>query len=565
MAPSKKTPASILPGLIIVGTQWLLWLVLPFMVPELFVVAVAASALGTLAFLLWFLFFSRFPAMERWGSLVISITAVLLMAMPLHESIQTGNMGLMYYMYVMPNLCLSLMLAILIGKKLQPQLRRLVFLLAILLAPGALLLVRSEGLNGEGRAMLVWRWRQTPEEMLLAAGEEAWTLDASGSDRLAQAIWPGFRGPDRNGHARGAPIASDWDAHPPELLWKQAVGPGCSSFAVNGDRLYTQEQRGEMELVSCYNLNSGGLIWKHEDQARFYDSHAGAGPRATPCLSGNEVYSLGGTGILNALDAQSGEVRWSRKAAEELGVEALTWGFCASPLVVDSAVIIALAGKPLAYHKASGDLLWEAEDGGNSYSSPQLFHIDGVPQVLFMSKAGCRSLDPANGQVLWTHSWEHTDRILQPAMSSETKLLLTSEMSSLRCLEISRKGQEWELHEKWTSEEMKLNFNDFVVHQGHAYGFDGPSLACLDLATGQRTWKGKRYRGWILLLPEQDLQLILSEKGDVALVEARADQFHELASIKALEGRTWNHPALAGDILLLRNSSEMAAYRLPSL
>ena len=108
------------------------------------------------------------------------------------------------------------------------------------------------------------------------------------------------------------------------------------------------------------------------------------------------------------------------------------------------------------------------------------------------------------------------------------------------------------------------SFNDLVVHEGFVYGFIGPSLACLDLATGDRVWRGNRYGGQILLLKEQDLLVILTEKGKLALVEASSDGFTELAHIPAIEGKTWNHPAVARDILLVRNTSEMKAFRLPA-
>ena len=173
-------------------------------------------------------------------------------------------------------------------------------------------------------------------------------------------------------------------------------------------------------------------------------------------------------------------------------------------------------------------------------------------------------MDPETGKTLWLHEWEISDRILQPAMTDDGKLLFTAEISAFRCLDIYRKGKKWTTEVRWTNEKIKMNFNDLVVHEGHAYGYDGPSLACVDLETGTRIWKGKRYRGWTLLLPDQDLLLILSEKGELALAQASPDGFQELAIIKAIEGRTWNHPAMAGDIILVRNAREMAAFRLPT-
>jgi hypothetical protein len=179
-----------------------------------------------------------------------------------------------------------------------------------------------------------------------------------------------------------------------------------------------------------------------------------------------------------------------------------------------------------------------------------------------MSNKGAASVDPYTGITHWEYEWPVEERILQPAVLEDGDLLLAGEIKDLRRVTVLEGSDGWEVREHWTSSEMSLNFNDVVIHKTHVYGFDGPSLACMNLDDGKLCWKGNRYRGWLLLLPDQDLLLVLTEKGELAIVEANPTQFIEISKISAIKGKTWNHPALAGDVLLVRNSNEMAAFRL---
>ena len=383
-----------------------------------------------------------------------------------------------------------------------------------------------------------------------------------------KAIWPGFRGPERDSIVRGVRINTDWSQTPPVQLWRRPIGPAWSSFAVRGNLIYTQEQRGDDEIVAAYNLSTGQPVWRHREAARFWESNAGAGPRGTPTLSDDgRVYAFGGTGILNALDADSGKAIWSRNAASDLKATVPDWGFSSSPLVIDDVVVVGVAGQLAAYDRATGKQRWMGPVHGGSYASPHLMTLGGVSQILQGSGIGITSV-ALDGTLLWEHQWSG-GTIVQPARMPEGDVLITvlggTGGAGMRRIAVANTSGKWTTEERWTSTGLKPYFNDFVVHNGYAYGFDGSILAAVDLKDGMRKWKGGRYgQGQMVLLPDQNLLLVLSEEGELALVSATPDQFTEIARFRVLEGKTWNHPVLVGDVLLVRNDEEMAAFRLPT-
>jgi outer membrane protein assembly factor BamB len=599
-----RKPLRLWPGVLAAVLLLLVRFVLPAVAPETVMYAVIGGLACGLVVVVWWAFFSRAPRSERLGTILLMIVAMVATSRILHESIAGGMMGLMFPVYAIPLLSVALVASVVASRRLSDGSRRAVMAATILLACGAWALVRTGGITGEADSDLHWRWSKTPEERLLAqAGDEPAAVPATPAvaeppeaPLVAQAAdepapvavetpekplaaqaavppatpaepkvgadWPGFRGPERDGIVRGVRIATDWSASPPVELWRRPIGPGWSSFAVHGNLFYTQEQRGEDEVVTCYNVTSGEPVWRHRDAARFYESNGGAGPRATPTLSNGHVYTFGATGILNALDAEDGAVVWSRNPASDTGTEVPGWGFASSPLVVDDLVIVATGGKLAAYDLATGEPRWYGPAAGGGYSSPHLVTIDGVEQVLLLSTAGATSVALSDGKQLWQHPWQAGTRIVQPAMTANGDVLIGANEGIGR-IALAHGPGKWTVQERWTSIGLKPYFNDFVVHKGHAFGFDGVMLACIDLETGKRTWKGGRYgHGQLVLLPDQDLLLVLSEQGELALVEATPDEFTELARIPAIEGKTWNHPVLAGDVLLVRNDQEMVAFRL---
>jgi outer membrane protein assembly factor BamB len=629
-APAPRAAYRLWPGIIVVALQWLLWLVVPAFFPHTSALGLIAGFTGGLLVLIWWLFFSRAPWVERLGAVSLMVIGVAATTRAVHASIANGMMGFMPIMYAGPVLSLALVVWAAATRRLPVGTRRLTLVAAIIVGCAFLTVIRTDGISGDADSDLEWRWTPTPEQQLLArsgdepppaasdprapeaprdapaeaplptetptpeiAGPPASTgetppagatgaapiqpaetaaaepargavasLDATTRDR-----WPGFRGPRRDGIVRGVRIETNWAQSPPIEMWRRPIGPGWSSFAVAGDRFYTQEQRGDDEVVSAYVVRTGEPVWMHRDAARFWESNAGPGPRGTPTVDGRHIYTLGATGIVNALDARDGSRVWSRNAVTDTGATIPPWGIASSPLVVGDVVVVASAGRLVAYDRTSGNPRWFGPREGGGYSSPHLTTLAGVTQIVLVNGRGIIGVSPSDGAVLWKHDWAG-DSIVQPAVVPGGDLLvgsgsgLADKIGTLR-LSVSRGAEGWTVAERWTSNGLKSYFNDFVVHRGHAFGFDGSILACIDLDDGTRAWKGGRFgHGQLVLLPDQDLLLVLSEEGELALVKAAPDQFTEVARFKAIEGKTWNHPVLVGDVVLVRNGEEMAAFRL---
>jgi outer membrane protein assembly factor BamB len=325
-----------------------------------------------------------------------------------------------------------------------------------------------------------------------------------------------------------------------------------------------------MEAVVCYDANTGHEVWSREMEVRFDDPYAGPGPRATPALAKGAVFAAGATGTLLALKASTGDIVWQKDLKAVAGKTVPMWGFSASPLVIGGTNVIVFAGGPgdkglLAFDADSGALRWSVAAGNDSYSSPQLNTIAGESLVLMLTNDGLLFVDPTDGKVRLNYEWKFSNyRALQPAVVGDDTVLLPTGMSTgTRAIRIAKTNAQLVATELWTSRNLKPDFTDLVIHQGFIYGNDGGILTCVDLKTGDRQWKGGRYgKGQVLLLENSGLLLIAAEQGQVALVQADPKQHVELASFKALEGKTWNHPVLVGDRLYVRNSQEAACFRV---
>lgn len=340
-------------------------------------------------------------------------------------------------------------------------------------------------------------------------------------------------------------------------------------MAVVSGRLFTQEQRGENEAVTCFNAVDGKLIWAHEEQSRFEEVVSGAGPRATPTIVKDQVYTLGARAILLSLSAKDGSVNWRRDLMKDYGSTVPIWGFCASPLVVDGLVIAFVGGSGdnglMAFDAETGEEVWSVPTPNSNYGSAQLVTFGGEPHVAFTEPSFVKGLAISSGEELWrAEVLDPRDfPMVQPQQIDDSHLIVTTgDGKDTVCVQVTKSGK-WNAKQIWTSRYLKPSYNDFLYLDGAIYGFDKQIFACIDAATGERHWKKGRYGFGQAILLEPTAQIIIqAESGKLVLVDATTKQLNELGQVDAMSSKTWNHPAIDSGMLFVRNAEEMVCYEL---
>ena len=520
--PAQSKPLRLWPGVTLGTLLALLWFVAPRVLPgDIGMYAVFGGLGCALAVVLWWLFFSRAPWLERVGVILFAALALIATKLVVHPSIAGGAMGMLVPVFGTPVLCLALVAGALIGRRLSTGLRAATIGAGILIVCGVFTLIRTGGMSGGGHFDLHWRWTPTPEDRLLAqaaaekdplppptpsptappmvassttpaasptaapvtpapapaaptaatagATKKPETMTAAATTGTGEAEWPGFRGPGRDDVVRGVRIDTDWAKSPPVEIWRRPIGPGWSSFSVHGNRIYTQEQRGEDEIVACYDLR----------RARRCGATAtarGSGSRTRAPVRAPRRRSATAASTRSARRASS--TRSTRTAAPSCG-RATRRRIRALPL---------RPGDSPAPRSSSATWSWSPRPGGSpatmprpasragslrladrGYSSPQLATIAGVTQVLFLSGAGATSLSPADGAVLWKNAW-NSDGILQPFVLDGRDVLVGSGSgmaeTGIRRLHVTQAPGGWTVEERWTSRGLKPYLQRFRRPQG---------------------------------------------------------------------------------------------------
>lgn len=399
--------------------------------------------------------------------------------------------------------------------------------------------------------------------------------------RAGPTDYPGFLGFARDNQARGVELAADLDARPPQLLWRQPIGEGLAGFAVVGDVAATLEHRGDDELATLYDARTGELLWATviDSSAPFGGGIIGSGPRATPLIHRGNVYVLSVQGKLLALDGASGEVLWRRDLLAEAGIardqagEHYPYGRSSSPVIEDGKLLVAPGGQSgaavsiAALDPETGETLWQSGTRQISPATPAVATLGGVQQVLVVNEDFVTGHALADGRQLWElplPGKSNANANVSNAVGIPPDRVFVSKGYGIGSAlwELEPRGDTFEPQELWSSARtLRTKFTNVALRDGYVYGLSEGVLECAELASGERAWKGGRYgHGQITLAG--DVLVVLTEDGEIVYVEATPESHRELGRFQAIEGQTWNPFALAGDLLVVRNSREAAAYRL---
>ncbi|MDP6891921.1 MAG: PQQ-binding-like beta-propeller repeat protein [Verrucomicrobiota bacterium] len=436
-----------------------------------------------------------------------------------------------------------------------------------------------------GNMVPIFEWRWSQRELPTTKNQQPENLNEKPEqDHLAKLSFSQFLGPNRDCKIPGSELATDWVKNPPKQLWRQPIGAAWSGFSISGHRAITQEQREENETVTCYHIETGEVLWMTENPGHYNTSIAGEGPRATPAIVKNKVFALGAEGTLSCLELANGKKIWQRNLVSDAELDSnepkdqtgaskprnksKEWGFSSSPLVIDDKVIVSAGGENgkslIAYDINNGNPIWKGGSSPAGYSSAITVNINKEQQVLIFNHDGLSAHSPENGNVLWTFPWStSTPHVAVPLIISENKLLVSLGYGNgSKLIEVSQQDGNYSTKALWHSRRMKAKFTNLIFHNKHVFGLDDGIFSCMEIEKGRPKWKDGRYGHGQILLRNSHI-LVMAENGELIMLDANPEKHTELTRFTALDGKTWNPPALAGEYLLVRNHREAACYKLP--
>jgi outer membrane protein assembly factor BamB len=419
------------------------------------------------------------------------------------------------------------------------------------------------------------RPRFTPDPSLLAELADAVILEDDTSSQGKQGDWPQWRGPRRDGVAPETGLLASWPEKGPPEVWHAAAGSGYSSVVVAGGRAFTMFREGDQEVVVCWDAVTGKERWRFPYDCP-YSNDQGSGPRSTPAVDGDLLYTVGATGLFHCLETTTGKPRWQHDLLGEFKAHNLGWGVSFSPLV-EGDLVFTMPGGPdgyslAAFDKRSGAVVWKALADPAGYSSPIAITAGGVRQVVFFTGHSLVGVTPREGKVLWRFPWptQHgvnaatpiffrarLGGVGRPAPNVGDYLFISSDYDKgCALLKVTGQGDQASVALVYEGNQMQNHFASSVLYRGYLYGFNKATLVCLDARTGKALWKQRGFDMGSLLAADGRLY-VLGERGKLALAEATPEEYRELSQCQPLHGRCWTAPVLADGKLYLRDEQQV--------
>jgi outer membrane protein assembly factor BamB len=419
--------------------------------------------------------------------------------------------------------------------------------------------------------------------------------------------WPQWQGPRRDGVWRETEILAKFPQGGPKVLWREPIGGGFSGPAVAGGRVFVMDRQGEAvkkgvesppkgglkgkERVLCFDAASGKPLWKHEYDCDYRVLYV-SGPRTTPAVDGDKVYTIGTMGGVCCLDAAKGTVHWHKQLTEMFKTKPPLWGYASHPLI-DGDRLICLAGGEgsavVALDKNSGKELWRALSAKEvGYAPPMIFEAGGKRQLIVWHTDSINSLDPATGKVYWTVPFEDPAKDGHPKITVSTPrkegdLLFVSAVhtgSLVAKLAGDRPAAEVVYQSKSTDlakpDGLHALMCSPILQHGYIYGVGVTGdLRCLEAKTGKELWQHltterKAFFATSFIIPQGDRHFLFSDQGDLIIARLTPKGYTEIDRAHVIEptlfsrGRdvVWTHPAFANGCMVVRNDQEIICVSL---
>lgn len=387
--------------------------------------------------------------------------------------------------------------------------------------------------------------------------------------------WPQFGGPDRNFRASSTGLSTQWPAAGPEVRWTRSLGDGYSGVVVSGDTIFTMYRTGSNESVIAMDAGTGETKWEHVYPAPLsskMDKSYGIGPRSTPVVSGDRLFTVGINGMLYCLALETGKVIWSHDLIKEYQATELFWGYASSPLVHEKLLIVPVGSKGMgvmAFDQSDGSVVWKSGSEPNAYSSPTALTIDGATQIVSVHANGLTGIDPGTGKILWRHKHKTNYDINAaiPVVHDGNVLFYSSAYGTgSRALKIDASGKHVKAKQLWEQRKMNLHFGSAVEHEGFVYassGDNGPVFfAGVDMKDGSIAFKARDIGKSQVVWADGKL-ILLDEDGNLSIATPTPTGVTVHAKTKILERVAWTAPTLVDKTLYVRDKKVIMALNLP--